>query len=98
MLDLNAIEGFDWDAGNRDKVRARHGVEPAECEMAFFNEPLVLLDDVKHSQAEARYYAFGKTDAGRLLLIVFCVRKYLIRVISARTMHWKERRFYEGQA
>jgi uncharacterized DUF497 family protein len=61
----------------------------------FFNEPLLVLDDLKHSTTEKRWAAFGKTDAGRLLTVVFTIRGKLIRVISARDMHRKERAFYE---
>jgi uncharacterized DUF497 family protein len=65
----------------------------AEAEQVFFNAPLLLLDDAKHSQQEARHHALGRTDGGRLLHLTFTLRKSgsLIRVISARDMHRKER-------
>jgi uncharacterized DUF497 family protein len=97
MDELDLAEGFDWDAGNRDKNWSGHKVKSTECEMVFFNQPLVILADEKHSGSESRYYAFGKTDLDRTLLIVFCLRKNRIRVISARDMNKKERRFYENQ-
>lgn len=97
MDELDRAEGFDWDDGNRDKNWISHKVKPSECEMVFFNQPLVVIDDEKHSNSESRYYAFGKTDLDRLLLIVFCVRKNKIRVISARDMNKKENKFYENQ-
>nr|WP_089725219.1 BrnT family toxin [Candidatus Thiosymbion oneisti] len=61
------------------------------------NEPLLLLPDSKHSQREPRYHALGTTDAGRLLHITFTLRAAgtLIRVISARDMHHKEKTHYE---
>ena len=63
----------------------------------FFNDPLLLLEDAKHSQREVRFHALGKTDEGRLLHITFTLRhkNTLIRVISARDMHKKERVIYE---
>jgi uncharacterized protein len=97
MDELIQVEGFDWDEGNRDKNWIGHKVKASECEMVFFNQPLVILDDAGHSVSESRYYAFGKTDINRLLLIVFCLRKNRIRIISARDMNKKERRFYENQ-
>jgi uncharacterized DUF497 family protein len=39
--------------------------------------------------------AFGHTDDGRLLVVVFTKRGTLIRIISARDMNRKERKFYE---
>ena len=96
MMDLNQITGFDWDKGNARK-NEKHGVSSAEAEQVFFNAPLLLLDDAAHSQKEARLHALGKTDDGRLLHITFTLRQSgcLIRVISARDMHRKERRFYD---
>ncbi len=96
MMDLNQITGFDWDKGNARK-NEKHGVSMAEAEQVFFNAPLLLLDDAAHSQKEARLHALGKTDDGRLLHITFALRQSgcLIRVISARDMHRKERSFYD---
>lgn len=90
-----AVVGFDWDDGNRDKNLLKHKVSNGECEQAFFNEPLIIMPDTKHSQKERRYAAFGLTDENKKLTIIFTVRGNLIRVISARRMNGKERRFYE---
>ena len=93
--EYSGFSGFDWNDGNRDK-NLKHGVHGWECEQVFFNQPLVILDDLKHSVNENRYAAFGQTDAGRRLIIIFTMRKDSIRVISARDMDKKERRFYEN--
>lgn len=63
----------------------------------FFNQPLLILADPKHSQGEERYHALGKKNETRLLHITFTLRsaETLIRVISARDMHRKERKIYE---
>ena len=96
MIDLSTIVGFDWDAGNERK-NDKHGVSMAEAEQVFFNAPLLFLDDVRHSQTEARLHALGQTDDERRLHITFTLRRsgQLIRVISARDMHRKERSIYE---
>jgi uncharacterized DUF497 family protein len=86
--------GFDWDEGNLDTNRLKHGVECHEAEQIFFNEPLIVLPDAQHSDPEDRFAAFGKTSVGRLLTVVFTIRNRLIRVIMARDMHKKERVFY----
>jgi uncharacterized DUF497 family protein len=93
--EFGSVVGFDWDEGNTDKNLIAHNVENWECEQVFFNQPLLVLDDLRHSTAEKRWAAFGKTDAGRLLVVVFAKRQDLIRVISARDMNRKERGFYE---
>jgi uncharacterized DUF497 family protein len=89
------IAGFQWDEGNADKNRIAHQVENWECEQVFFNAPLPILGDLKHSAKEERWAAFGHTDEGRLLVVVFTKRANLIRVISARDMSRRERKFYE---
>jgi uncharacterized DUF497 family protein len=96
MIDLTKIADFDWDEGNARK-NEKHGVSTAESEQVFFNEPLLLLADIKHSEGEQRFHALGKTDEGRTLHITFTLRNsgQRIRVISARDMHRKERTIYE---
>ncbi|MEE9446452.1 MAG: BrnT family toxin [Arenicellales bacterium] len=86
--------GFEWDAGNAEKNWLSHQVTKSECEQVFFNQPLLIGNDVKHSENEVRYYALGKTDEERKLFIVFTIREKLIRVISARDMSKKEKRVY----
>jgi uncharacterized DUF497 family protein len=97
MLDFGRIVGFEWDAGNARKCEAKHAVSQAEAEQVFFNTPLLVADDVLHSQFEPRFHALGQTDTGRLLHLTFTVRQVgtRIRVISARTMSRKERAYYE---
>lgn len=91
---LQKCTGFDWDDGNADKNWILHQVTRSESEQVFFNEPIVVADDLKHSTHEKRWYLLGQTDAGRLLFIVFTLRDNLIRIISSRDMHKKERRIY----
>lgn len=97
MIDWAQITCFDWDEGNSRKSAKKHDVYQSETEQILFNEPLLILADSKHSQKEARYHALGKTDDARLLHITFTLRGNgtLIRVISARDMHRKERAIYE---
>ncbi|HUO03765.1 MAG TPA: BrnT family toxin [Candidatus Binataceae bacterium] len=93
---LAECEGFQWDAGNAAKIWDKHRVAPAECEEVFFNSPLVVAGDEKHSADEERFYALGQTDAGRMLFVVFTIRDRLLRVISARDMSRGERRIYRS--
>lgn len=90
--------GFDWDEGNSDKNWIRHRVSKSECEEIFFNKPLIVKADPKHSTGkEDRFYSLGRTDANRFLFIAFTIRNNLIRVISARDMNNKEQRKYYEQ-
>ena len=70
MIDLTKITSFEWDEGNTRK-NEKHGVSMAEAEQVFFNTPLLVLEDIKHSRLELRFHALGKTDKVRLLHITF---------------------------
>lgn len=93
------MEGFDWDEGNVQKSADKHGISQAEAESIFFCDSLIIVPDPRHSQMEPRYHALGRTLAGRLLHVVFTLRREetLIRVISARDMHRKERIVYANK-
>ncbi len=93
--DIEKFIGFQWDEGNKNKNLIKHQVENWECEQVFLNEPLLVLDDPKHSLTEKRWAAFGMTDIGRYLVIIFTKRGKFLRVISSRDMNRKESRFYE---
>jgi len=94
-LELDEVMGFDWDEGNLYKNEIKHGLHWSEIEEIFFNQPLLIYEDRKHSLEECRCYALGKTDEEKPLFVVFTLRGDRIQVISARKMNRKERRIYE---
>ena len=100
MIEWARVVGFDWDTGNARKSADKHSVTQSESERAFFNQPLLILEDYRHSFAEARFHALGRIDEGRRLHITFTLRREatLIRVISARAMSARERSAYEKGA
>ncbi len=71
---------FEWDDANTGHI-ALHGVEPDEAEAAVANGALLLRTQ------DNRLLAYGQTDEGRYLLVVF-VRKpgHLVRVVTARDL------------
>ena len=99
MFDFSRITGFDWDRGNALK-NDKHGVTMLEAEQICFFVPLIVTPDERHSRSEPRLRALGQTLLGRRLTIIFTLRSgdTLIRVISARDMHRKERAVYEQDA
>lgn len=92
------FSGFDWDEGNRKKCQ-KHGVSMDEIEDVFFDEGTYVGPDPAHSSAEKRFRAVGSNGAGRMIFVVFTLRKQsgetFIRPISARYMHRKEIMVYE---
>ena len=62
MNQFYLIVGFQWDEGNSQKSVQKHDVHPTEAEEIFFNTPLIISNDDKHSRDEKRYLALGMTN------------------------------------
>ena len=90
---MAGLSGFDWDDGNSTKSWERHQVTQPEQEEVFFNRPVFLMD-AKAAERERRYNVLGRTNNGRLLSVIFTIRRGLARPISARPMSRKERTAY----
>ena len=73
----------------------KHEITKEETEQIFFNEPLKVFEDIKHSRIEKRLVAYGKTDEGKPLAVIFTLRQGKIRAISTRNQSKKERKTYE---
>ncbi len=85
------IEKISWDQEAADHI-SKHSVTPEEVEQALFNEldaPLIMRG------REGRYLAYGRTNEGRLLFIVWVNRYRRTIIIIARDMSNKERQFYK---
>ena len=74
----------------------KHGVSSEEIREVFANEPKRRLVERGHVPGEEKYFALGRTDAGRLL-VVFYINKGggLVMPISAYTMPRRMRKQYE---
>lgn len=46
---LEDILSFQWNKGNIEKNWIKHEVLNSEYEQIFFNESLIIADDLKHS-------------------------------------------------
>ena len=95
MIVLSSPLEFEWDEGNLDKNWLRHGVSNTEVEEIFGDDKKILGPDIKHSTTEARHYLLGRTRENRSLYVIITLRKGRVRVISARGVNKKQRRFYE---
>lgn len=100
-MNFDNVHGFNWDEGNSAKNFTKHGVTMLEAEETFFNSPIIVAEDEKHSSYEPRYHLLGKTNNERKLHITFVLRENLakiyVRVISSRDMSKIERRIYEKE-
>jgi uncharacterized DUF497 family protein len=71
-------------------------VSAEEAEEPFFAEEQLILADIRHStKEETRFILIGKSKQGRLLFIVYTIRKEKIRIISCRDADKKEVLLYE---
>jgi uncharacterized DUF497 family protein len=96
VAELPEILEFEWDTGNEQKNWIRHNVKAEEAEEPFFTEERLVLEDRPHSTThETRYILIGKSKKGRMLFIVYTIRKDKIRIISARDADRKEVSLYE---
>ena len=85
------IERISWDQETVDHI-CNHSVSPEEVEEVLFNDvdsPIIMRGK------EGKYLAYGKTQGGRLLLIVWASKYKKTKIITARDMTQKEKRFYK---
>jgi uncharacterized DUF497 family protein len=84
------ISGFEGDEGNVLHLALGHGIETEEGEEVFAIAPLDRNTKRRH------YAAFGPSRAGRLLVVIFCMKgKGVARVITGWDMDNAERRYYQ---
>ena len=58
-----------------DKIIRKHNVYPEEVEEVFYRKPLIRRLEGGNIKGENLYIAFGTTDAGRYLSVLFYDRK-----------------------
>lgn len=84
-----------WLPDIEDKIIQKHGVLADEAEEALFGNPHVRFVEKGHRQGENVYAAYGQTEAGRYLTVLFILKRgNEALVLSARDMDSKERRLY----
>jgi uncharacterized protein len=78
-----------------DKLRRKHGINISEVEEAIWNNPKVKKAQKGQYKDEDVYYAYGRTNSGRYLIIVFiCKKNKDALIVTARDMDTKERQYY----
>ena len=84
------IERISWDQETVDHI-SNHSVSPEEVEEVLFNDvssPFIMRGK------QDRYLAYGKTNGGRFLLVVWVAKYRKTKIITARDMSKKEKQFY----
>jgi uncharacterized DUF497 family protein len=89
------IDDIIWLDDVVDKIQYKHRVSPEEVEEVFYNIPKYRKAQKGKYEGEDLYYAYGRTDSGRYLLVIFIYKKTQdALIISARDMDKKERKGY----
>ncbi len=71
---------FDWDEANEEHI-ARHGIYRHDAE-AILTDPYGEIVDSELVEGELRYRQIGSTPGGRILIVVFTIRRNAIRPVT----------------
>ena len=84
-----------WKIQFVEKLQVEHAVATDEFESVLFGRPHLLRVQRGRVKGEDVYEAFGRTPAGRFLVVFFIHKTGAALPISARDMTQTERRYYE---
>ncbi|MDB9418702.1 BrnT family toxin [Microcystis aeruginosa CS-556/03] len=88
---------FEWDKQKAKINQRKHNISFEEASTVFDHPLAVNFDDPDHSTGENRYLIIGLSDQSKFLFVSYTDRDYKIRLISARLVTPKERRYYERE-
>jgi len=66
---------FEWDAGNKTKSFLKHRVANEESEQVLLNHNHITFEDPVHSKKGKRFVVIGFSLTGKMLTVIFTVRK-----------------------
>ena len=89
---------FVWDEREARINERKHGISFTEAVTAFLDPMSLTIPDVVHSIGEERFVLIGRSDGGRLLVVVHIDREDEVRLISAREATAFERSAYEEES
>lgn len=86
---------FEWDDAKDRLNQKKHGVPFALARLAFLDLKRVIVEDVRHSSEEDRYYCIGRVGEG-IVTVRFTYRKNVIRLFGAG--YWRKgKQIYEAE-
>lgn len=86
---------FEWDEKKAKTNAAKHGVSFVEAATVFEDQLSLTIPDPAHSKVEARFITLGRSQSGKLLVVVHTERDDNLRIISSRRASRGERKNYE---
>lgn len=91
---LDKLAGFNWDNANVAHI-LRHAVTPFEVEEVTAGKHVIIT--ARTIRREKRWKLFGRSAAGRYLVVVFTIRQRMFRTVTAYEMDTAERSRYAPQ-
>lgn len=86
---------FEWDDAKDRLNQKKHGIPFALAQLAFLDPKRVIVEDMKHSSEEDRYYCIGRIGEG-IVTVRFTYRNNVIRLFGAG--YWRKgRQIYEAE-
>ena len=90
---------FSWDTKKAITNYEKHGIPFEEGTTVFSDQESIDWEDLSHSVLEKRRKRVGKSITGKILMVIYTIRKLengkeTIRIISARQASQKERKAY----
>lgn len=91
------IKNILWTEEVADKIQWKHQVIPQEVEEVLSRNPYIVFKEKgRRNVQENVYVAFGTTDSGRYLFVLFILKlNKEALILTARDMTSSERKYYE---
>jgi uncharacterized protein len=86
---------FTWDPDKAAANLTKHGVDFREAATVFDDPLSTTFPDEGHSSGEHRFLTIGMSARGHLLVVAHTEEGETVRIISARPVTRRERKFYE---
>jgi uncharacterized protein len=91
---------FEWDEAKDLANQTKHGLSFDDA-LDVFDDPLRLTRHDRIENGEARWQTIGMMGRHRIILVAHTIRdedgNEIVRIISARPVTKRERRYYEYQ-
>ena len=88
---------FEWDSVKAKMNFRKHGVSFDEAQTVFGDMFALTSDDLAHSESEDRERSVGRSERGRVLVVISVRRAGVIRIVSARPAVRQEVKEYEEE-
>jgi uncharacterized protein len=91
---------FEWGPNKAVTNRRKHGISFEQAATVFRDRLMLSIPDTEHSEQEERWVTLGRSEDGKLLVVIHTYQETseqeaVVRVISAREATQPERQHYE---